>query len=593
MSDQGRFDLGRPRGPVVLPAGRVVRVLPDVLAISKEFDYLVPAKWDDGRSSRLAVGSMVRVPLAGRRVGGWVTALDVEPSSSVALVELAKLSGIGPDSSILDLTEWAAWRWAGRRVSFMRAASPAQMIPGAATAGRSAPVPSGPDDVFDDAFAHGLATVRTPPADDGVGIALAACRHGDALILVPDIRRARRLAVALRRAGVRVALGVREWATAAGGATVVGPRSAAWMPMPNLAAVLVLDEHDERLKEESTPAWHARDVVLERARRAAVPAVLTSPVPSLEALNIGPLLRPERAAERQEWPIVDTLDRRLDQRVRGGPFAEDLKRFIDGDRRVVCVLNRKGRSRLMACRGCGELMRSLDGRVTMVLLDDELVSPDGTERRPLVCVDCGGTAIKNLRLGVERAHEELEAFVGEPVGKISAGKAEGIDRRVLIGTEAVLHGIDSADVVVFLDFDQELLAVRQRATEQAMALLAHAARLTGGRGGGGRIVIQTRQPAHEVLEAARRGDPSIVARAERDRRQALQLPPYGAQVAVSGKGGAEFIAALGDSDAFHVRGPLDDRWLIRGTNLEPILDVLRATPRPAARVRVEVDPLRV
>ena len=45
------------------------------------------------------------------------------------------------------------------------------------------------------------------------------------------------------------------------------------MPMPDLAAVVVIDEHDERFKEERTPAWHAREVALERARRAGVPAV--------------------------------------------------------------------------------------------------------------------------------------------------------------------------------------------------------------------------------------------------------------------------------------------------------------------------------
>jgi len=146
---------------------------------------------------------------------------------------------------------------------------------------------------------------------------------------------------------------------------------------------------------------------------------------------------------------------------------------------------------------------------------------------------------------------------------------------------------------VFLDFDHELLSTRQRAAEQALGLVAHGARLTGGRGDGGRIVIQTRQPDHEVINAAVLGDPSIVAIAERDRRRALSLPPYGAQVSVSGAGGAEFIAALPSSDSFAVRGPIDGQWLLRGEALEPILDVLANTTRPATRVRIEVDPLRV
>lgn len=567
--------------------------MPDVAAIEKEFDYVVPASWDDGRSDRLVVGSMVRVPLAGRRVAGWITAVDVDPEPGVKLAELSKLSGIGPDADMLALAEWAAWRWAGRRVALLRAASPERMVAAAAIAPRAAPVPDGPRDVFDEAFDLGVATVRVAPSDDGIAVALAACRRGAALIVVADAGRARRLAVALRRAGQRVALGGDDWAIAAGGATVVGSRSAVWLPMPDLRAVVVIDEHDSRLKEERTPAWNARDVAIERARRSQAPVVLVSPVPSLEALTSGRLLRQPRSTERDGWPMIDVHDRRDDDPVRAGLFGERLGPLLAGRDRIVCVLNRKGRARLLACSACGELARSEDGATTMVLVEDHLQTPDGLERRPVVCAHCGSTTLKNLRLGVERAREELAALVGEAVDEVTATTTEAPSSRVIIGTEAVLHRVDRADIVVFLDFDHELLSTRQRAAEQALGLVAHGARLTGGRGDGGRIVIQTRQPDHEVINAAVLGDPSIVAIAERDRRRALSLPPYGAQVSVSGAGGAEFIAALPSSDSFDVRGPIDGQWLLRGEALEPILDVLANTTRPAARVRIEVDPLRV
>jgi primosomal protein N' (replication factor Y) len=575
------------------PEGRVVRVLPDVPAIDREFDYLVPAGWvSDGRSERLAVGSMVRVDLAGRRVAAWITELDVEPAEGVRHSELQKLSGIGPDVEMLALAKWAAWRWAGRRVPFLRAASPPRMVAGIPAPRARAPVPAGPADVFDDAFDDGVCVVRTPPADDGVSLALAGCRRGDTLVVVADMARARRLAVALRRAGVIVALGPDEWATAAGGATVVGTRSAVWLPMPQLAAVVVFDEHEESLQEERTPTWHARDVALERARWKGVPAVLASPTPSLEALRAGRLLRPGRTAEREGWPVVDVLDRRDDDPVKAGPFAERLgERLAEG--RVICVLNRKGRSRLLACAACGELVRSEDGTSAMILIEDRLEVADGSESRPVVCAHCGATTLKNLRVGVTRAREELEALVGESVDEITAADDDAPRSRVVIGTEAVLHRVDRADVVVFLDLDQELLAPRQRAAEQAIALLARAARLLGPRSDGGRLILQTRQPDHEVVQAVIRADPSLVAVAERDRRRPLGTPPYGAQVLVTGAGAAEFMASFGSPDGVRIRGPVDGRWLLRADEHAPILDALAATPRPAARLRVEVDPLRV
>ena len=59
---------------------RVVRVLPDVSAIDKTFDYLVPDELRD----QVGVGDMVRIVLHGRRVGGWIVELDVAPPPGVA-----------------------------------------------------------------------------------------------------------------------------------------------------------------------------------------------------------------------------------------------------------------------------------------------------------------------------------------------------------------------------------------------------------------------------------------------------------------------------------------------------------------------------
>jgi hypothetical protein len=90
-----------------------------------------------------------------------------------------------------------------------------------------------------------------------------------------------------------------------------------------------------------------------------------------------------------------------------------------------------------------------------------------------------------------------------------------------------------------------------------------------------------------------RSDPSLVAVAERDRRRPLRLPPYGAQVSISGEGAAALIDSFGTVEGVQVRGPLDGRWLLRAESHNPILDRLAKIERPVARVRIDVDPLRV
>lgn len=577
----------------------VVRVLPDVVRLDKTFDYGVPAAWHaDGRADRLAVGAIVRITLGGRRLRGWVAEVGVDPPAGVEVLPLAQLTGMGPPADVMSLAGWAAWRWAGRSVSLLRTASPPRVVARPAPARTVAAADAGFPQLHDDLFERsGVVTVlRCPPAGDYLPLVRAAVRRGDALIVVPGLADARRIAAHLRRHGVRVAAGFDDWAQAAAGATVVGTRTAAWLPMPRLAAVVVLDEHSESLQSEQAPTWHARDVALERARRAGAPTVLVSPVPTLEALEAGELRTLGRVAERDGWPVVEVLDRRLEDPVRGGLFAEGLRdRLAAAGGRVAVVLNRKGRGRLLACKACGELARTSDGRVPMRLVDDELVAADGSERRPVVCARCGSTVLRNLRMGVTRVREDLASLTGEPVGELTAD-SDGVGaERIVVGTEAVLWRLESAAAVVFLDFDQELLAPRQRAAEQALALLARGARLAGGRRRGGRLVVQTRQPDHPVIRAAVRADPSIVATVEQERRRTLGVPPYGAQAKVSGPGAEAFIAALREAagTAVSIRGPLDGQFLLRAPSHEPLLDLLAHTPRPAERLRVEVDPLRV
>jgi primosomal protein N' (replication factor Y) len=151
--------------------------------------------------------------------------------------------------------------------------------------------------------------------------------------------------------------------------------------------------------------------------------------------------------------------------------------------------------------------------------------------------------------------------------------------------------------VVFLEFDQELLAPRQRAAEQALALLARAARLLGPRASGGRLVVQTRQPDHEVLQAVLHADPARVVPGETARRRLLGLPPFGALARVSGASAEEYVRRLEalpgrNGPGVDVLGPRDGSWLVRAPDPDALADLLAAVERPGGRLRVEVDPAR-
>ncbi|MBW3537092.1 MAG: hypothetical protein KY395_04885 [Actinobacteria bacterium] len=560
--------------------------------MDREFHYSVPERWrDDVRE-----GTRVRVELHGRRVGGWVTAVAVDPPKEIELKPLAGLSGWGPPAEVVALAGWAAWRWAGRRAHFLATASPPRVV-------RHLPAPAGPssvavlaDPATRDALSEPRSVVRLAPAGDIVPWAMAigakGIERGGSIIVVPTGARAAWLARQLIQRGLPAALLPDDWdAVAAGGVIAVGTRSAAWAPLRQVGAAMVVDSHDEALREERAPTWDAAEVLAERCDRDGSPCVRLSPCPTLEDLEWGRLIVLPRADERGGWPPLEVLDRR-EADPRDGLLTPRVVAAVRAGGRVVCVINRRGRAGLLACAACQtvatcEKCGDAVGQNQAGMLECGRCG----ERRPQICLDCGSGKLKALRPGTTRLAEHLSALAGHPIPELSgAAHADeaGTDERVVIGTEAALRRAGRRDTVIFLDFDQELLAPRLRAGEQALALLARAARMVRGRQG--RVIVQTRQPDHVVLRAARSADPGLVADAERAQRDSLGLPPFSAMALVTGPGAEELVAGVHGDVA--VAGHAE-RHLVRAPDTTSLCDALARAPRPSARVRVEVDPRRI
>jgi primosomal protein N' (replication factor Y) len=580
-------------------------VVPDVPAIRRRFDYTVPPALD----AAVHLGSRVRVELHGRRVGAWVVEDDVEPTPGVSPKPVAASSGEGPPPSVLELAEWAAWRWAGPLSSFLGTASPERVVrrspgtpAGAATGARARRDGTSPSALAPSPGGGSVGLVAEAlTAPGGCSVVRLANQLGPEglLVLTPSHARAGQLATRLARAGLPAALVPGEWEAAASGRRlVVGTRAAAWSPQPELRAAVVLDAHDEAYREERAPTWSAVDVTVERGRRDGAPVLLVSPCPPVTLTEGRPLVRTDRAVERRGWPVVEVVDRTGDD-PRTGLFSERLVAAVRESTsrpggRAVCILNRTGRVRMLACGHCGALARCTrcGGPVAQVATGEGLHCRRCGEERPAVCAVCDSTRLKALRIGVTRATEELGALIGVAAVEVSgpSGPGHPVTAPLVVGTEAALHRVDGADLVAFLDLDQHLLAPRFGAGEETMALLARAGRLVGPRSGGGRVLVQTRIPDHEVLTAVTRADPGILGEAERRLRLQLALPPFGALALLAGPGSVEFATGLDDLGTVGVSPLESERWMVRAPDAAALADALAAVPRPVTRLRVEVDP---
>ena len=565
------------------PPALVARVVPNVTGLDKQFDYLVPTVMRE----RISVGSLVRVPLHGRKVGGWVVGLGPADPAVPAekLLPIAKWSSVGPTAEVIELAEWAELRWAAARLRpFLVTADPPTMVAAVPRTRRTVSPDGAP-------LSSGVHVIT--PLTDPLPLVVDIARHGPTLVIHPTPAAARAVATRLRKAGLTTALMPDEWAAAAGGVdVVVGSRAAVWAPCPGLRTIVVLDEHDESLQEERTPTWHARDVAIERAERAGAACVLVSPCPTVTALRWAGdrVVRPSQSELVNGWPTLEIVDRTEEEPWKRSLLTSELIAHLrDRSKKVVCVINTTGRARLLACRSCRTLQRCARCDAAVAQGDDGLLTCRRcSTTRPVVCQQCGSSAMALMKPGVSRLQEELAAAANRPVVAVTGATEELPPGDVYVGTEAVLHRVRGVDVVAFLDFDAEMLAPRYRAAEQALALLVRAGRLVGARAGGGRVLVQTFVPEHEVLRAAQSADVGDLADSEQTRRRLLGLPPFRAMALLEGAGAHEVAAATGLESAATANGMLlrADTWLQLGA-------ALIAVPRPkGSRLRVEVDPPR-
>jgi primosomal protein N' len=142
--------------------------------------------------------------------------------------------------------------------------------------------------------------------------------------------------------------------------------------------------------------------------------------------------------------------------------------------------------------------------------------------------------------------------------------------------------------VIFVDFDQYLLAPRESARRAAIAAVGKAGRLVGSRRDGrGEVVLQTRRGDDLVLRALQHGRFEEIVADDVATAQILEFAPYGASADVSGEGAEEFVAGL------VVRGvttqSTPNGYVVRSKDVHTLTSALAAAPRPIGKIRVAVQ----
>ena len=422
-------------------------------------------------------------------------------------------------------------------------------------------------------------------------LAAAAVAAGfSVLVLVPEIalisqteRRFRaRFGERIAVLHSRLAAGERfdQWCRVLQGEAPIalGVRSAVFAPLPRLGLIVVDEEHDPSYKQEGGVPYHARDLALVRGRDHGAVVVLGSATPSLESAynakrgKYTELILTRRIEERP-LPAVRVVDLRA-MRGRRGPgrfIGEELRAALAetlgrGEQALV-FLNRRGFAGFPVCAACGEALRCPRCEIALTLHRAErryrchycgFERPAGEE----ACGSCGRREIRPLGLGTEKVEEALRALFpqariarmdsdttrakGSLLALLRGLREKTID--VLVGTQMVAKGHDFPGITLVgvVCADLSLHFPDFRAGERTFQLLAQVAGRAGRGEQPGRVVLQTYNPEHVILQAACRQDYDAFYESEMGFRRELGYPPLSRiillRISGPGKGEAERAA---------------------------------------------------
>jgi primosomal protein N' (replication factor Y) len=251
---------------------------------------------------------------------------------------------------------------------------------------------------------------------------------------------------------------------------LIGPRSALFIPLPDLGLIVLDEEHDASFKsQDRMPVYHAREVALEKARHSHAVVILGSATPSLESYHRAQagefcLLRlPQRIRTHARWleqqqqryqlagthyrveqelaryiplPPVQVVD--LRQELRAGnhhifsrALQEALRETLSRGEQSILFLNRRGHATFVLCRDCGHVVKCprCDAPLTQHIAsrtEFRTGSSEQSSRRPpqLVChhcnyripvpdrcPECGRNRIRYFGLGTQRVEQAIQALL--------------------------------------------------------------------------------------------------------------------------------------------------------------------------------------
>lgn len=337
---------------------------------------------------------------------------------------------------------------------------------------------------------------------------------------------------------------------------VIGARSALFLPLQNLGAIIIDEEHENTYKSEHNPKYHAREVGEFLSEMKNCKLILGSATPSIEsyyrAINGDyKLVEMNNRVNGKNMPHMEIIDMREELKNKNlslfsRKLSEEIYKTLEQKKQIILFLNRRGFSTFISCRSCGYVFKCPECDVSMTYHKNGYLICHYCGRAEKVkkeCPKCNSRYVKFFGAGTERVEQEVKKYF--PKARVLRmdvdttryknahesiyNSFKNKEADILIGTQMVSKGLDFKDVTLVgvLAADMSLNMPDYRSAERTYQIITQVSGRAGRGEDEGKVIVQSYTPNHYSLEYAKNENYINLFKEEIRIRQLMGNPPFG------------------------------------------------------------------
>jgi primosomal protein N' (replication factor Y) len=338
---------------------------------------------------------------------------------------------------------------------------------------------------------------------------------------------------------------------------VIGARSSLLLPFKNLGLIIVDEEHEQSYKQfDPAPRYHARDAAIVLANLHQAKTLLGSATPSLESYfnatqgkyGLVELNTRFNNVLMPDIELVDLADKYKRKRMKGhfsDRLIEEMTETLDEGFQIILFQNRRGFSPIIECTTCGTSPQcpNCDVSLTYHQYREQLRCHYCGYNSVMLksCQGCGNPTLDTKGFGTEQIEEEVKAlFPEKKVARMDLDTTRGkygfekiinsFEQRevdILVGTQMLTKGLDFRYVklVGIMNADNLLNFPDFRAHERSYQLMAQVSGRAGRTDLRGKVLIQTYNPHHNILQQVSTNDYKKMFAEQMNDRYNYKYPP--------------------------------------------------------------------